>query len=177
MTETKASLKQASYLTEPAAGLEGIRQMVGSHDAGGFHFGIAVARFNRTLTESLLRHAVQALREHGVQDAQMAVAWVPGTFELPLAIRRLARTGRYHALLALGVVIEGDTPHADLITREATHAFSRIAQETEIPVLDGVVAARNLEQAQIRSLEWEHSRGRHAALAALEMANLLSQMS
>jgi 6,7-dimethyl-8-ribityllumazine synthase len=144
--------------------------------ATGLKFGIVVSRFNDTLTGQMLRGATECFLQNGATEADLLVAWVPGSDELPLAADQLARHGNLNAIIVLGVVIEGDTAHADLITTQVSRSVAEIARATNIPVLNGVIAARTLDQATDRASISGVNRGRVSALAAIEMANLYDQI-
>ncbi|MDA0321122.1 MAG: 6,7-dimethyl-8-ribityllumazine synthase [Verrucomicrobia bacterium] len=144
--------------------------------ATGLKFGIVVSRFNDTLTGQMLQGATECFLQNGAAEEDLLVAWVPGSDELPLAAGQLARDGNLHAIIVLGVVIEGDTAHADLITTQVSRSVAEIARETNLPVLNGVIAARTLDQATDRASISGVNRGRVSALAAIEMANLYQQI-
>jgi 6,7-dimethyl-8-ribityllumazine synthase len=154
----------------------GVKQINGSHDAAGFTFGIVVSRFNEALTVRLADTVVECLKEHGARERDITVVWVPGAFEIPLALQRLAGHHNFAALVALGAVIQGETPHATLITAEVTRGIAEISRKYDVPVVDGVLAALNWAQAETRTGTREKSRGWHAALAAIEMANLMKKI-
>jgi len=138
--------------------------------------GLCVSRFNRHLTEPLLRSAVDCLRERDVSLPESRVVWVPGAYEIPTALQVMAESRRFHALVALGAIIWGETAHAALIARQVTQALSEISRRFRIPVIDGVVTAYSEEQARIRCCTGRQSRGWYAAAAAVEMANLMARM-
>lgn len=140
--------------------------------ATGLSFGIVVSRFNGYLTKELLAGARDCLLRHGASDEDITVAWVPGANEGPMAADRLIETGQYDAIIVLGVVIEGATPHAELINSQVEHSLAALAQSSKRPVLNGVIAARTLEQAIERAGTKAGNRGWNAAQAAIEMANL-----
>jgi 6,7-dimethyl-8-ribityllumazine synthase len=144
--------------------------------ASGLKFGIAVSRFNDTLTGQMLQGATECFVQNGASKDDLVVAWVPGSDELPLAASQLARAGNLDAIIVLGVVIEGDTPHADLITTQVSRSVADIARGTNMPILNGVIAARTLDQATERASLTGTNRGRVSALAAIEMANLYKQI-
>jgi 6,7-dimethyl-8-ribityllumazine synthase len=139
-------------------------------------FGIVVARFNDFVVEPLLRGALDALRRHGAVDKQIEVVRVPGAFDLPLAARKLALSRRYEALIALGAVIRGQTPHFDYVAGECASGLARIALESGIPIAFGVLTTDTVEQAVDRAGGKAGNKGADAALAALEMANLLRRL-
>jgi 6,7-dimethyl-8-ribityllumazine synthase len=148
----------------------------GSLQAGGLRFAIVCSRFNELFTTRLLDGAVDALVRHGAAPDNIAVAWVPGSFEVPLAARKFAAAGRYDAVIALGIVIQGATAHANYINSQVASSLAAISQDTGVPVIYGVVTTENLEQAMERSGTKHGNRGAAAAQAAIEMANLLKAM-
>jgi 6,7-dimethyl-8-ribityllumazine synthase len=143
----------------------------GSLDGGGRRVAIAVSRFNRLVTEPLLSGAREELERHGVAEADVDVAWVPGAFELPLAVQRLARGGRYAGVIALGAVVRGATPHFDYVAGQAAAGLGAVARETGVPVAFGVLTTDNLEQAMSRV-----DKGAEAVRTALEMADIFNQL-
>ncbi|HOW97861.1 MAG TPA: 6,7-dimethyl-8-ribityllumazine synthase [Kiritimatiellia bacterium] len=149
------------------------KEYAGQLNAAGLKFGIVVSRFNDFLTRQLLAGAVDCLSRHGAAEADIAVAWVPGAYEIPLAAQKLAQGKKYSAVVALGAVIQGATPHAELINTQLARALMQIALESGVPVIDGVVAAENLDQAIERCGTKSGNRGWNAAQSAIEMANLL----
>ena len=136
--------------------------------------GIAVSRFNATVTEPLLTGATSTLEKHGVTDIH--VAWCPGAFELPVVISELARSGRFDALIALGAVIRGQTYHFEVICDSAVDGLQQVALKTGVPVALGVLTANTVEQAMARSGPGDDNKGVEAALAALEMASLFNNL-
>jgi 6,7-dimethyl-8-ribityllumazine synthase len=152
------------------------KELSGDLSAKGHKFGIVISRFNDFLTKQLLQGAVDCLVRHGANEEDITVAWVPGAYETPLAIRKLAVSKGYSSLIALGAVVQGATPHAGLINSQVARALAQIGLETGVPVIDGVVAADNLEQAIERCGTKSGNRGWSAAQAAIEMANLMKQM-
>lgn len=143
----------------------------------GLKFGLVVSRFNEFLTRRLLDGAQDALLRHGVNEGDIEVAWVPGTFEIPLVAKKLAQTKRYDAVICLGTVIQGDTPHFEYIAAEVSKGIARVGLETELPVIFGVITADTLEQAIERSGTKEGNTGFKAAVSAIEMANLLKSLT
>ena len=141
---------------------------VGNHEGTGRRVGIASARFNVELTGGLVSSAVETLMQHQVAAEDISVRWVPGSFELPLALKRLAAERELDALIACGVVIEGSTRHASLIMDAITPSLNSLSLELGIPVIDAVVSAPTMELAEERCGTGEKSRGIYAALAALE---------
>jgi 6,7-dimethyl-8-ribityllumazine synthase len=148
----------------------------GKMDATGLKVGIVCARFNSIFVEQLLAGAEDALVRHGANPDDITVAWVPGSFEIPLVVQRLANSGKYDALIGLGVVIQGATQHASMINAEVSKSFAQISLATGIPVIYGVVTTENIEQAIERSGSKAGNRGASAANTAIEMANLLRQL-
>jgi 6,7-dimethyl-8-ribityllumazine synthase len=147
----------------------------GSLVATGLKIGVVVARFNALVTEQLLSGALDALRRHGVKDGDVDVFRCPGTFELPALLRRVARTGRYDAVLALGAVIRGGTPHFEYVAAEATKGVGVVAMEADCAVAMGVLTCDTMEQALERAGVKAGNKGAEAAMAAIEQANVLRE--
>ncbi len=145
----------------------------GKLDATGMRFGIVVGRFNDIVSQRLLEGAVDALVRHGARDADLSVAWVPGSFEIPIAARELAEHGNVDAVVCLGVVIRGETTHFDLVAGEAARGVGAVHAATGIPASFGVVTAENLEQALARAGGKAGNKGAEAAMVAVEMVSLL----
>lgn len=145
-------------------------------DAAALRIAIAVSRFNDLFTRQLLQGALDTLTRHGVKEENIHVAWVPGAFELPLAAKTFAETGQYDAVVALGCVIRGATPHFEYVCSQAAAGLNRAALDTGVPVAFGVITADNLEQATERAGTKMGNKGIEAALAALEMAGLIKQI-
>ncbi len=139
----------------------------------GLRFGIVVARFNELITLRLLDGAKDGLKRHGVADESIDVAWCPGSFEIPLVAKILAETGDYDAVICLGAVIRGGTPHFDYVAAEVNKGIAKISLDSNLPVIQGVITADTLEQAIQRAGAKEGNRGFAAALSAIEMANLM----
>ena len=137
---------------------------------------VVVARFNETVTSRLLAGAKQALERHGVSEELVDVAWVPGAFELSIAARALAESRRYDAVVCLGAVIRGETPHFEFISAEAARGIGQVAQDTGIPAIFGVITPNTLEQAMERAGGSVGNKGYDAAVNAIEMVNLLRQL-
>jgi 6,7-dimethyl-8-ribityllumazine synthase len=148
----------------------------GRLDGSGRRFGIVVGRFNELVTRPLLAGALDCLRRHGVQDGDIEAAWVPGAWEIPGALRRMQRTGRFDALIALGAVIRGSTPHFDYVSSCAASGVAAVGAESDVPVVFGVLTTDTLEQALERAGSKAGNKGWDAALAALEMADLFAQL-
>jgi len=139
----------------------------------GLKFGLVVSRFNEFITRRLLEGAEDALLRHDVNKDDIEVAWVPGTFEIPLIAKKLAQTKKYDAVMCLGAVIRGDTPHFEYITSEVTKGIAKVGLETGLPVIYGIITADTLEQAIERAGTKAGNRGFQAAVSAIEMANLV----
>ena len=152
------------------------KEFSGQLNATGLRFGIAVSRFNDLFTAQLLKGALDCLERHGAKEDDVAVVWVPGAYELPLAVSRLAASGKFDAIIALGAVIQGATAHASLINSQVARAFSQVSLSTSVPVIDGVVAAESLDQAIERCGSKAGNRGFSAAQTAIEMASLLRSL-
>jgi 6,7-dimethyl-8-ribityllumazine synthase len=142
----------------------------------GLKFGLVVSRFNEFISNKLLDGAKDALVRHGVDDGDIDTAWTPGAFEIPLVAMKMAKSGRYNAVICLGAVIRGGTPHADYIATELGKGISRVAMDTGLPVIHGVITADTLEQAIERAGTKMGNKGFAAANSAIEMANLLKSM-
>lgn len=144
----------------------------GSLDAKGLRFAIVCGRFNEFFVSKLMQGAVDAIVRHGGKADDIDIAWVPGSYELPFAVKKFIQTKKYNAAIALGVVIQGATPHANYINSEVSKALAQISLESGTPVSYGVITADNIEQAIERSGTKAGNRGSDAAMAAIEMANL-----
>ena len=140
--------------------------------AAGLRFGIASARYNTALADALLEHCVAALVQAGAKRRDIEVLRVPGSFEVSAAAARLARSGRNHCVIGLGVILQGETSHAHHIAGAVAHGLTQIAIQIEVPTVFGIVTANNLKQARERCLGLRHNRGREAAQTAIEMARL-----
>ncbi|NMP14815.1 MULTISPECIES: 6,7-dimethyl-8-ribityllumazine synthase [unclassified Thalassotalea] len=149
----------------------------GTFVATGKKFAIVVSRFNSFVVESLLEGAVDALKRHGnVADSDITVVRVPGAYELPVAAKKLAQKGEYDAVIAIGAVIRGGTPHFDFVAGECNKGLAQVAMEFDIPVAFGVITVDSIEQAIERSGTKAGNKGAEAALSALEMVNVLEQL-
>jgi 6,7-dimethyl-8-ribityllumazine synthase len=148
----------------------------GSHDATGLKFGVVVAKFNKFVTSKLLSSCLDGLTKHGVKDQDIEVVRVPGAFEIPLVARTLAKSTRFDAVICLGAVIRGDTPHFDYISAEASRGIGQAALDSDIPVIFGVLTTDTVAQAIERSDPGKFNRGGEAAKSAIEMATVLRQI-
>ena len=149
----------------------------GPLSAGGLKFALVCSRFNEFFVSKLLAGAVDTIVRHGGNPDDITVAWVPGSFELPFVCRKLAVSGKFDAVVAIGVVIQGATSHASQINGQVSKAIGQIGLETGVPVIYGLVTTENIEQAIERSGTKAGNRGADVALAAIEMANLNHQIS
>jgi 6,7-dimethyl-8-ribityllumazine synthase len=150
-----------------------MREIVGKLDASGMRLALAVSRFNSFFTDQLVKGAADCFARHGGRDEDLVLVRVPGANELPLAAQRLAASGKADAVVALGAVIQGATPHADLINGTVARALSKIALDTGVPVVNGIVCALNLEQAVERAGTKHGNKGWDAAMVAIETVNVL----
>ena len=148
----------------------------GEHVVGNLRFAIVAARFNDFIVESLIKGALEALERHGAGKGQVDLIRVPGAFELPMVARKLATLRRHDAIIALGAVIRGDTPHFDFVAGECASGLARIATDTGVPIAFGVLTTNTVEQAIERAGTEAGNKGGEAALTAIELANLLRQL-
>ena len=148
----------------------------GEVNGAGLRLAIVVSRFNEAVTSRLLAGARVALERHDVREDDIDVAWVPGAFELPLAARKLAETRRYDAVVCLGAVIRGETPHFEYVAGEAARGIGQVSRDTGVPTIFGVITPNTLEQALERAGGKVGNKGYDAAVNAIEMANLLRQL-
>jgi 6,7-dimethyl-8-ribityllumazine synthase len=139
----------------------------------GLKFGVVVSRFNEMITARLLEGMKDALLRHGVGEGDIDVAWTPGCLEIPLIAKKLAQSGKYDAIICLGAVIRGGTPHFEYIASEVSRGIGRVTLDAELPVIQGIITADTLEQAIQRAGAKEGNKGSMAAVEAIEMANLL----
>jgi 6,7-dimethyl-8-ribityllumazine synthase len=149
----------------------------GDLTAAGLRFGIVVARFNEFITGKLLGGAQDAIRRHGGDQASVDVAWVPGAYEIPLVARKLAASRRYDAVICLGAVIRGATPHFDYVAAEASKGVAHAMLETDTPIAFGILTTDTIEQAIERAGSKAGNKGFDAAVTAIEMANLIKALA
>lgn len=145
----------------------------GRLDGTGLRVGIVLSRFNSFVTTKLLDGAMDALTRHGTSEEDVAVAWVPGAFEVPLVAQKMAQSALYDAVVCLGAVIRGDTPHFDYVAGESARGISRVSLATGVPVIYGIVTTETLEQAIERAGTRMGNKGAEAAMTAIEMVRLL----
>jgi 6,7-dimethyl-8-ribityllumazine synthase len=151
-------------------------EYIGDFSPPAGRFALVVGRFNSLVTESLLAGCRDALLRHGMQEDQIDVARVPGSFEIPLTAQKLAASGRYSAVICLGCVIRGETPHFDYVAGQAAAGLMQATLSTGVPVIFGVLTTDSVEQALDRAGLKGGNKGTHAALAAIEMVNLFSRL-
>lgn len=142
----------------------------------GIKVGIIASRFNNFIVEKLLDGAVDGLVRHGVDEKNIDAAWVPGAFEIPVIAQKMADSGKYDAIICVGAVIRGSTSHYELVVNETTKGIAQVGLKSGIPVLFGVIATENIEQAIERSGTKAGNKGYDCALSAIEMVNLMKQM-
>ena len=148
----------------------------GRISAEGFRFAILVSRFNDFISSKLVEGAMDALKRHGGDEDQVSLIKVPGAFEIPLAAKKLAESGKFNAIICLGAVIRGSTPHFDYVAAEVSKGIAQVALESKVPVTFGVLTTDNLEQAIERAGSKSGNKGWDAAMAAMEMVNLFKEI-
>lgn len=152
------------------------KTLEGKISAEGYRFGLVVSRFNDFISSKLVEGAVDALKRHGATEEQLLLVKVPGAFEIPLVAKKLAESGKVDAVICLGAVIRGSTPHFDYVAAEVSKGIAMVALDTKVPVAFGVLTTDNLEQAIERAGTKSGNKGWDAALAAMEMVDLLKQL-
>lgn len=153
-----------------------VKTVEGNLIAKGKKFGIIASRFNDFITKELVSGCTDTLTRHGVNNEDLSITWVPGAFEVPLIAQRLAKAKSYDALICLGTVIRGSTPHFDYIAAEVAKGIAKVSLDSGLPVIFGIITADTIEQAVERAGTKEGNKGRDAASSAIEMANLLAQI-
>lgn len=153
-----------------------VQEIKGQLTAGKNKFAIVVSRFNEFITSKLVSGAIDCLQRHGAADSQITVVWVPGTIEITVAAKKLAESGKYAAVLCLGAVIRGSTSHYDTVCQQISRGVGQINYDTGVPAIFGVLTCDTLEQAIERAGTKQGNAGVNAAMAAMEMANLISQL-
>jgi len=149
----------------------------GKLDARGMKIGIIVSRFNNFISEKLLDGALDGLRSHGAEENEISIVRVPGAFEIPLLAQRMAESGKFDALICLGAVIRGDTPHFEYISEAVTRGIGKVIWQHEIPIAFGILTTNTVEQAMERSGSKDANKGYEAALVAIEMVSVIRQIS
>ena len=152
------------------------RYLEGDHNAEGLRFGIVVSRFNDFVTSKLLSGALETLKKQGAYEDNIEVIRVPGAFEIPQAVKKICSTRDFDAIICLGAVIKGGTPHFEYISAETSRGINQVGLEFNIPVLFGVLTTNDLEQALARSGQDTSNKGRESAMAAIEMASLYKKI-
>lgn len=142
----------------------------------GLKFGIIVGRFNEFIGSKLLSGALDALKRHGAKEEDIDIVWVPGAFEIPLVAKKMAKTEKYDAVICLGAVIRGSTPHFDYVSNEVTKGIASVSLGTELPIVFGILTTDTIEQAIERAGTKAGNKGYDAAITAIEMANLLKEI-
>jgi 6,7-dimethyl-8-ribityllumazine synthase len=148
----------------------------GSHDGTGLRFGIVVAKFNKFVTSKLLSSCIEGLTACGVKDGDIEMVWVPGAFEIPLVARTMARTKRFDAVICLGAIVRGDTPHFDCISAEASRGIGQAALDADVPIIFGVLTTDTIAQAIERSEPTKFNRGGEAAKSAIDVATVMRRL-
>lgn len=156
--------------------MEGVNYIEGNLTAEGRSFGIVASRFNEFIVKAMLEGAVDAVRRHGGDAGAVDVAWVPGSYEIPVVAREMALSGRYNAVICLGTVIRGATAHFDYVAGGAANGISSVALETGVPVIFGVTTTETIEQAVERAGTKMGNKGFEAAVSAIEMADLMPRL-
>ena len=156
--------------------LQAVKAVEGLTNTLDFSVAIVVGRWHTEIVDKLLVSALDTLQECGIQNNQITVVYAPGAYEIPLVTKKLAQTQNYQAIVTLGAVIRGDTPHFDYVAGECVRGISDVSLEYDIPIAFGVLTVDNLEQAQVRSRDDDTNKGREATLAALEMVDLLGKL-
>ena len=152
------------------------RTIEGNLDAHGLSIGIVVSRFNKDITEKLLDGALDGLRSHGGEEEKITIVWVPGAFEIPLIAEKLAASGKYDALVCLGAVIRGDTPHFEYISDAVTRGIGEVVGKYQLPISFGILTTDNRQQAMERCGHKDANKGYEAALTAIEMVRIVRQI-
>lgn len=153
-----------------------MRIIEGNLDATGLKFGIVIARFNEFISGKLLAGCLDGLKRHGAIEENLEIAWSPGSFEIPLLAKKMANTGKYDAIICLGAVIRGATPHFDYVSAEVSKGVAHVGLDSGVPVIFGVLTTDNIEQAIERAGTKSGNKGFDAAMAAIEMANVLKKI-
>jgi 6,7-dimethyl-8-ribityllumazine synthase len=156
--------------------MKGSKVIEGNMIAKGKKFGIVVSRFNEFISTKLLEGAVDTLVKHGVDEKEVSIVWVPGSFEIPMLAKKMANSGKYDGVICLGAIIRGETPHFDLIASEAAKGVAKVAMDSDVPCVFGVITTDNLEQALDRAGTKSGNKGRDAARTAIEMCNLYASL-
>lgn len=154
-----------------------IQELEGSVDGQGLRIGIVVARFNNLITSRLLEGAKEGLKRHQVREEDITIAWVPGSFEIPLIARKMAQSNRYSAIVCLGAIVKGETAHFEYVSSETSRGIAQVALDTGVPTVFGVLTTDNMEQALQRSGGKAGNKGYESAVGAIQMVNLIKSMA
>ena len=154
-----------------------MKTYAGKLTAHGIRIAIVCGRFNETITKNLLEGATDALNRHGVAEKDISIAWVPGAFEIPLIVQKFAQSGKFDAIICLGAVIRGATPHFDYVAGQVAGGISKIALDSGLPVLFGVLTTNTIEEAIERSGTKAGNKGFECAVGAIEMVNLIKDLT
>jgi 6,7-dimethyl-8-ribityllumazine synthase len=152
------------------------KEITGSMVSKGKKFAVIASRFNDFMTKELVAGCLDTLIRHGAEDSNITIAWVPGAFEIPTVAQKMAQSKSYDAVICLGTIIRGSTPHFDLIASEAAKGIAQVSLDNNLPVIFGLITADTIEQAVERSGTKDGNKGRDAALSAIEMVNLLEKL-
>jgi 6,7-dimethyl-8-ribityllumazine synthase len=150
-----------------------MKKFEGKLNAGNYKFGIIIGRFNEFIGSKLLDGCLDALKRHGASNDNIEIAWTPGAFEIPLVAKKMAKTKKYDAIICLGAVIRGATPHFDYVSAEVSKGIAHVTLETEVPVIFGILTTDNIEQAIERAGTKSGNKGFDVAVTAIEMVNLI----
>lgn len=157
--------------------MQGFKVFEGYFDGKDLNFAIVVSRFNVFITQKLLEGAIDVLRRHHVAEEKISIVWVPGAFEIPLVAKKLAESKKFDAVICLGAIIRGATPHFEYVAAEASKGIAQVMLETGIPVIFGILTTDTIEQAIERAGTKAGNKGAEAAFTALEIANLLKKIN
>jgi len=152
------------------------KEYEGTLNGTGLKMAILVARFNELITSRLLKGAEQGLLEHQMEKSDISIVWVPGAFEIPLVAKQLAVTGKFDALICLGAVIRGETPHFEYVSTQVSSGISKILLETKVPIMFGILTTNDMDQALERSGGTSGNKGYESATGAIQMVNLLKKL-
>ena len=156
--------------------MSSIKEIAGDFNPKKARFGIAVARFNSFVVESLVAGAVDTLQRHGVADKDIEIVRVPGAFELPVLVQAMAKSGKYDSVIGLGAVIRGSTPHFDIVADASAKGLATVALDTGLPIINGILTTDSIEQAIERAGTKAGNKGAEAAVTAIEMTSLMSKL-
>ena len=156
--------------------MSSIKEIAGDFNPEKARFGIAVARFNSFVVESLVAGAVDTLQRHGVADKDIEIVRVPGAFELPVLVQAMAKSGKYDSVIGLGAVIRGSTPHFDIVADASAKGLATVALDTGLPIINGILTTDSIEQAIERAGTKAGNKGAEAAVTAIEMTSLMSKL-